>query len=221
MNHCSHSFSLLLTIAVAIPLSAADYRVEPLAEPAPQGEIEKEIHQQLNDQGVRIIRGSKTKFCDIWLCKDLAVQSDFKPTDEIQYPFTPGQLVGVVRYSRSGADFRDQKISKGVYTLRFALQPVDGAHVGTSLTRDFLLLVQATVDQKAKPLGYDSLVEASSEAAASTHPCMLSLQKTAGAPGDSRIRHNDQHDWWIVSLDGKTKDQPLPIDLVVVGLGAE
>ena len=56
----------------------------------------------------------------------------------------------------------------------------------------------------------------------STHPGLLSLQRLKG---DAPIRNDEQHDWWIVRLQGKVKmgdvlkDQPL--DVVVVGQAAE
>ena len=154
------------------------------------------------------------------------MKGDFKPTDEVLYPFEPGQLLGVVRYPRKGADFRDQDISKGLYTLRYAQQPVDGAHVGTSPTRDFLLLVSAEKDKSAGKLDLKKLVEQSADAAGSSHPAMLCLQRVAGEAGEKpTMRHNEEHDWWIVTVPGNAKagkaTKKLPVDLVVVGVSTE
>ncbi len=83
-------------------VNAADYRVEPLDEPAPSDEISADVAATLAPTGARVIRGTKTTFCDIWLCKQWATQEDFKPTSALLYPFTPGQLMGVVRFARRG-----------------------------------------------------------------------------------------------------------------------
>jgi hypothetical protein len=223
MRHVT--FGILLLLLPVNSLLAVDYRVEPLAETPPAGELAEGIATLLSSQAVRVIRGSKTEFCDIWLCKELTVQPDFKPTAEVLYPFTPGQLIGAIRFSRRGSDFRDQRINKGLYTLRYAQQPVDGAHLGTSLTRDFALLIQADRDQSADLLDYEKLTEDSIEAAGTSHPCLLSMRRVSGTKTHGSIRHDEDRELWIVALQGETKtgDQAgkLPIELVVVGASEE
>ena len=46
-----------------------------------------------------------------------------------------------------GHDYRDQPIAKGVYTMRYGLQPVNGDHLGVSIYRDYSLLLPAAKDQ--------------------------------------------------------------------------
>ena len=214
--------SALLLLFATTNLYAADYRVEPLDEPAPADEISADIAATLATTGARVIRGTSTTFCDIWLCKQWETQADFKATSALLYPFTPGQLMGVVRYSRKGSDYRDQDIETGVYTLRYAQQPVDGSHVGTSLTRDFLLLLQAAADESPDVLDYSSLAERSAEAAGSSHPALLSMQRVEEDAKPLSMRHNEDHDWWIVGLEGKTKaDKALLVEFVVYGVAAE
>ena len=204
---------------------AAEHRVEKLNEPAPADAVSKEIAKLLQPTGAQIIRGSTRKICDIWLCKQWQLKSFDKPAD-VNYPFQPGQLIGVVRYHRKGADFRDQDIEDGVYTLRYAQQPIDGAHVGTSPTRDFLLLLSAAKDRSPAVIEYKPLTEQSAQAVGTTHPGLLSLQRVEGKSESlPSIRENPQHDWWIVRMESEARagDQAkkLPIDLVVVGQAAE
>ena len=180
---------LFLSLLLTSELWAVDYRVEPLDEAPPADAIDAGILPQLTATGVRVYRGSR-KYCDVWLCKQLEVAADFTPTEEVLYPFRPGQLIGAVRYSRRGSDFRDQDIGKGVYTLRYAQQPIDGAHVGTSPTRDFLLLLEVAKDKSPAKLEYKKLAELSAEAVDSTHPAMLSLQRIRG---DAPIRNDAEH----------------------------
>ena len=212
---------LLFCLSIVPTLWAADYRAEPLAEMAPADDISAAIADTLAPTGTRIIRGTKTTYCDIWLCKQWATVADFKATPEVLYPFSPGQLIGVARFSRKAADFRDQDVPTGVYTLRYAQQPVDGAHVGTSLTRDFLLVLSAEVDKSAKSLDYEDLVAHSAEAVGSSHPALFSMQRGGDAKHPS-MRHDEEHDWWIVQLAGKTRDnKPLPTEFVLIGVSAE
>ena len=114
--------------------------------------------------------------CEIWPCKHWDAQAaDFTATSEVLYPFQPGSLVGVIRFPGRGYDFRDQRMASGVYTLRYAQQPVDGNHEGTSITRDFLLMVKAEEDTSLEPMDNERLMEAAAEAAGTSHPAMLSL----------------------------------------------
>ncbi len=215
-------YALALFLLVPASVQAADYRVEPLDESAPADEVSADIAATLAATGARVIRGKSTTFCDIWLCKQWDTQDDFEPTSALLYPFTPGQLMGVVRFARKGSDYRDQDIESGVYTLRYAQQPVDGSHVGTSLTRDFLLLLRAESDKSAAVLDYSQLAEQSAEAAGSSHPALLSMQRVAEDAKPMSMRHNEDHDWWIVGLAGKSKSaKSLLVEFVVSGVAAE
>jgi hypothetical protein len=216
-----------LSLLPGLSAVAAEYRVEVLKDPPPKEGISADTAARLQASGLRIIRGTKSIYCDLWLCKDVAITSDFKPSAEVLYPFHQGQLIGVVRYRRSGTDFRDQDIRKGTYTLRYALQPVDGNHEGTSPTRDFLLLLRAKKDESPGDMDdEDKLNELSSEAAESSHPALLPLQKIAGeAKAVPSMRHDKERDWWIVRfrVKGKAGDTPkdLDVELVVVGQAEE
>lgn len=218
-------FALSLCFLAATNLLAAEHRVESLKEGPPADGLSPEVAARLAPSGLRVLR-DKAPLCDIWLCKDWAVPADFKPSTEVLYPFQSGQLIGVVKYARKGADFRDQDIAPGLYTLRYAQQPADGNHVGTSPTRDFLLLTQAAKDKSPETLDPKKLASLSAEAAGSSHPALLSMQKVEGESAFLPvIRHNEEHDWWIVRFGGKAKagDQtkPLVVELIVVGKAAE
>ena len=201
---------------------SAEHRVEVIDNLPPEESLNEAISKKLSTTGVKIIRGKRRTVCEIWLCAEWPVKAGFEPTSEVLYPFRPGQLIGVLRFRRKGADFRDQDISKGVYTLRYGQQPVDGNHEGTSPTRDFLLLVSADEDASAQPMGVEQLQKASAQAARSNHPAMLALQSTKGKPSPKpSIRHTEDDDWWILQITGTTRsgDQKgnLPMELVVAG----
>jgi hypothetical protein len=210
---------LLLGLIMVGPGYAVDYRLEPLNE-APPAEVSAEVAGALAPTGVRVVRGENTKFCDVWLTKAWQVPADFKATNEVLYPFQPGQLIGVVRYYRSATDFREQKLKSGLYLLRYGQQPVDGAHVGTSPTRDFLLVVKATAEDKVEPLDMKTLNRVSSEATESLHPGILSMQRLQAEAYPS-LRHNEDHDWWVVGVNGTGNGKPLPIEFVIVGISPE
>jgi hypothetical protein len=215
----------LALVSMAVTASAQEFKVEKLASAAPADEISAEIADLLSPTGFKVIKGESRTVCEIWPAKEWPVQADAKTTTEVLYPLTPGQLIGVARYPRKGADFRDQEIPSGVYTLRYGQQPVDGAHVGTSPTRDFLLLLPAASDRDPKVLEYKPLTIASKETSGTAHPAILSLQKPAEDGEALAIRDNAEKEWTIVRFTGKTsadgKTADLPLELVVVGVAAE
>jgi hypothetical protein len=222
LRFCS---TLIVVLFLVSTVRAVDHKLEPLDEAFPADAVSEEIGKQLGNKGLRVVRGAARTVCDLWLCKEWAA-AEAKPSGDVIYPFQPGQLIGLARFPRKASDFRDQDIAEGVYTLRYGQQPVDGAHVGTSPTRDFLLLIKADQDKSPAPPDYKQLTKASAQAAGSNHPLLLSLQRlaptTTSAPA---IRHDEAHEWWIVALSGQLKQgaatKPQLLELVVVGKAAE
>lgn len=213
---------LSLFLIFSAPLIAADYAVEAIEEAPPTDELAAGIAEQLSETGFTVKRSETSTLCNIWFCKEWKVASDFEATDELLYPFTPGQLIGVIQYKRRGGDFRDQDINRGVYTLRYAQQPVDGNHEGTSPTRDFLLVVTAERDKSPEVMDVRKLYTASAEAAESSHPGLLLMQAVpADADVSSPSIRTSDDEWSIVRLWGTAvggeKPKKLAMDLVVVG----
>jgi hypothetical protein len=208
---------------LALPALAQEYKAEKIDSPAPADAISPEIAAQLQPAGFKVVKGSRTVI-EIWPAKDWKQNPDAKLSAEVNYALTPGQLVGVARYPRKAADFRDQEIPSGVYTLRYSQQPVDGAHVGTSPTRDFFALLPAEKDRDPAVLDYKALTAASKETTGTAHPGILSLQKAEGG-GPLAIHENAEKEWTIVQFMAKAKQgdavKELPVALVVVGVAAE
>jgi len=219
--------SLFVTFACAQSVSRAadEYRIEANKESAPADALSEEVAATLNAEGVKVVKGESRTVAEFWFCKSWPTQADFKATDAVAYPFAQGQLLGVVRFKNKASDFRDQEIAKGVYTLRYAQQPVDGNHVGTSPTRDFLLLIAADADKSAKALDLQALTEQSAAAAGSKHPAMLALKSAKGDGAKPTLTHDESAELWIATIAGKAetggKPSTLPIGIVVVGHAAE
>lgn len=200
--------------------TAQEYSIEPLNEPPPKAEIAPSIYETLSARGFRVKKGTRTH-CEFWFCRDIEMEP-IEPTNERRYGFKLGQLLGVARYARKGADFRDQEIEKGIYTLRFWLQPRDGAHEGTSITRDFLMIVKAKDDKKLQAPEYGDLTLISSDAVMTSHPGILALKAPPAGVKTPSLSHQQDEDWWLASLSvaGKVKGKPQPITLTLVVVGA-
>ncbi len=218
---------LVLLIAIGISPSAksADYSVEALNQAAPDDELGSAVAEQLSPTGF-VVKSGKRTLCEVWPCKAWTVDADFKRSNTIIYPLEPGELIGVVRFARKGGDFRGQEIARGLYTLRYALQPQDGNHVGTSDTRDFLLLFRAADDQQSEPMSKEKMFSLSPKAAGGTHPAMLSLLAAEPDADESpKMAHDEARELWSVKFSNPTtaggKTGKLTLQLVVVGKAAE
>jgi hypothetical protein len=216
---------LAVSFATALPVAGQDYKVEKIDSPPPAEGVSAEIRQLLAPTGFKLVRGESRVIAELWLVKELPIAADAKTGPEVLYPLTPGQLVGIAHYPRKATDFRFQDIPAGVYTVRYGHQPVDGAHVGTSPTRDFLVLVPAEKDQSPAPLAQEALVEGSLEATGTAHPGILSLQRVAEEGESLSVREDSDHEWVIVrfaaDIDQGGAKKKLPMELVLVGYAAE
>jgi hypothetical protein len=216
---------LLCVCAFSSGVWGADLSVEALSSEPPKDALAPEIAETLQPSGFVVKEGDQVKM-EVWLRKEWPTSGGDSFSFEILYPFEPGELMGAVRFPERGSDFRQQTIPAGVYTLRYALQPVDGNHVGTFPTRDFLLVIAAEKDRQPAPLDPKTMESESPDSIESSHPGILPLlgPATAGETVPS-IRHDQDNDWWIVTFQGKTTGTPngetLPVDVVVGGHAAE
>ena len=199
------------------------------------GETDRELPEQLtpavageiSPKGFRI-GGPKHALCEIWLRRSVPMTANFTPSPTVLYPFEVGELIGVIRFPRKAADFRNQEIAAGVYTLRYGQQPEDGNHIGTSETRDFLLLLPAKEDKTPGKVDAETLFKFSRDAAATTHPAILTMLSPP-ADGDPQaapaLVHDEPHGLWSVVMPaacatGEKKTNRL-IQFVVVGHAPE
>ena len=201
-----------------LALAADEYRIETFEDGPPADDLAAEVVEKLEPTGFKVVNEDGKSVAEIWLAKELAVKEGFAPTLSVLYPLEPGSLVGALTFPRKGADFRGQEIPRGTYTLRYGQQPVDGNHIGTFDTRDFLLLLPAEADRDpaTKP-GTDFFVT-SAEAAESTHPAIMPLLKPSEGEAPA-MRHIEEPEWWAARLTGN--GGKVPLELIVVGTADE
>jgi hypothetical protein len=157
------------------------------------------------------IAGPSGPWCEIWFRK--AIPTGAKPADNaIVFPIAQGTLVGILRFPATGADRRGQTIKPGVYTLRYGIQPVDGAHVGVAPQRDFVLLTPIADDADPNALpAFDPLVQMSRKASGTPHPAVLSIEPPSGSTFPAITKEGD-HDWVL-----NVKIGNLPVAIIVAG----
>jgi hypothetical protein len=196
-------------LLVAFSALAQDYKLEPVATAAPG--LSPAYGPVIQTEGFRV-NGASGAWCEVWPAKSLPVGA--KPDDAaISFGVAQGTLLGVIRFPGKGADRRGQVIPAGVYTLRYSLFPVDGAHSGVAPQRDFALLtpLAADPDPAAKP-AFDDLVKMSGKASGTPHPAVLSLETPpAGATAPGVVKEGE-HDWALTVKAGG-----LTFSIIVVG----
>ena len=220
---CRALFALLLLAAVA---AAQSYKVQTQGTPPPE-ELAPAIRESLAHETIRVV-GPEGLLCEIWLRKTVPARAVGKQELGVAYgQLAEGTLVGVVRFIPIATDYRRQRIKPGVYTLRYALQPVDGNHMGVSPYRDFLLLAPAAADLSPAPVIQAELLNLSRQASGTGHPSVWSLTAAEGNHSTlPALAHKEEEDHWIlyfrvVLQPENASPSGLVMALVVVGHAPE
>lgn len=215
---------LAICLCAAGTVSAQNYKAEPLSEAPPQ-ELAAPVRNALSATGIRVT-GPSGPFCDLWLSKAVPGKANAPASLGVDYPqFAQGTLIGAIRFPNAVKDYRKQEIKAGVYTLRYALLPDNGDHLGVAPQRDFVLASPASADPDAAALTIDQTIALSRKATGSNHPSPWSL----GPPEDHpkslpSVYHLDDGDLWLVEFPLSLQDgagSPLTMALVVVGAAPE
>ena len=223
---CNRVIVLTVLLLPAAVLAQESYKIEVLAE-GPPGVLAGEFKEALGGSGYRVIDDQGKSYAEFWLRK--AVPATGKPTGPqgaVLFPvLAAGELLGALRFPGEGHDYRDQTIAKGVYTLRYGLQPVNGDHLGVSTFRDYALLIPASKDKSVASLSQKRSEEQSAESAGTSHPAVLMLLAApAGAKAEPAMAHDETLNTWgaivpvNLAVKGESNPVALPIQLILVGM---
>jgi hypothetical protein len=215
---CS-GLALAFLYGAAIPAAAQGYKAEKAALPMPQ-ELSVGLRDVLAGDAFRVT-GPNGVLCEVWVRKAVPSTAAANPDKSIAFAeIAEGTLVGAIRFPSSAVDYRGTGIRPGVYTLRYALIPEDGNHLGAAPPqRDFLLLGPATDDTDPATVTRDQTLEMSRKVTGMRHPTVWSLSlSNLGAPEFPAMNHQEDPDCWmlnfsLVFVGGKT----VPAALVVHG----
>ncbi len=206
--------------------SAQGYKAEALSEAPPQ-DLAAPVREALSASGIRVT-GPGGPVCDIWLRKAVPAKANAGQSLGVIYPqLAQGTLVAAIRLPNAAKDYRKQLIKPGTYTLRYALLPDNGNHMGVAPQRDFLLASPAAADQDAATIGIDQLLNLSRKATGSNHPSVWSLSPAEDHPKSLPAAfHQDDGDLWLVEFrlplqTGTAGPSPVSMALVVVGSAPE
>lgn len=204
-----------LVLLLSLVCAAQNSRVES-TDALNDGAVPKAVRESLETKGYRLTLDDAKPACELWLRKGVPAQA--KKDADVSYPqLAESTLVGIVHFPQAAADFRGQQVPAGFYTLRYALIPDDGNHLGVSPNRDFVLLIPAQSDPDPNAtFKFQELVTMSAKSTGTRHPSPLSLPP-ADKPSVGTVAKDDQ-DHWIFSAALKlTSGEELPFALIVKG----
>ena len=123
-------------------------------------------------------------------------------------------------------DYRDDELPPDTYTMRFAFQPQDGNHLGTSEFTYYAVLVSSKNDPAPDAIpDYKKLVKASSKGRSNDHPIILSLrpsnEESAEAPklAEPAPDHKSVRVTIPAVIAGYGEKRVLAFELVYQGMG--
>ena len=204
-----------LTIVLLATFCVAQ-KVEQVAKPS--AELPGAIAGAVEDHGLRVLDKDGTPLVSVWLAK--SVKTSKKEVEGANYPqLEPSSFVGVITFDSEGKDLRGQSIAKGTYSLRYALLPSDGNHMGVAPNRDFLLLLALSSDSDPATIYSEKqLYRASGKVAGTGHPAVLSLIAEDGKPGTVST---SAEGYVVLHVSLTTSDGALPIALIVKGVAQQ
>ncbi|HEU4387672.1 MAG TPA: hypothetical protein VFV34_07745 [Blastocatellia bacterium] len=177
----------------------------------------EQLRGVLEQKGYRVSLPDGSALCEIWLRTSVPA-AKAEPSGATYTGIDESSLVGVVSFLKANLDYRGQSIKPGAYTLRYALHPVDGNHMGISPIRDFLLLIPVAEDKDpTAAIGFKDLNNLSHKASGTNHAGVISLVSTEGLKSFPSVFENEVgHIVFAAKL--KTSAGETPLAFVVKGV---
>jgi hypothetical protein len=225
-NRIRRAFLLIFAFAVLVSAraQAQGYTVE-VTNDAPPESLSAAVRDTLASKGLRVTTPSGP-LCEIWLRKSVPGAAPSQELGVVYPQLQTGTLVGAVVFNAEIKDYRRQVVHSGVYTLRYAISPVNGDHQGVAPQRDFLLAIPADVDQDPASLTEKQTIDASKKSTSTNHASVWSLVPGDGnASAKPAMTQDTADDFWIlqfsVPIGAGGAPAPVRMGLVVVGFGPE
>jgi hypothetical protein len=210
--------ALCLVLAGGAPgISAQELSARREVVALPDG-IAPPVKEQLQNEAMVVTRG--TARIEFWWVRGLA--SKLPSASVPAWSEVPdGALLGVMRTMEPLPDIRGVPIAPGVYTLRFALQPQNGDHLGASPYREFIVVGPAAADADPNPVGYEAAVKLGTKTQGRSHPATLSIDPPSSTEAaGSVITTEDGHSAIAIAVpftSGGTQAGSLTFGLILVG----
>ncbi len=139
-----------------------------------EASVSDAMKSAVEEKGWRVSGADGKIIAEIWLAKK--VEAAGKEVMGANFGNIPeGSFLGVVNFTANTSDYRGQGLRAGFYTMRYALILENGAHLGVSPTRDFILLCAPSDDKDTKALPIAETIKLSIKASGAGHPSPWSI----------------------------------------------
>ncbi|MEW5978258.1 MAG: hypothetical protein AB1898_20880 [Acidobacteriota bacterium] len=212
--------ALALLLASPLLANSGEYKLEKIST-APEG-VNDALKAGLQAEGARVLDGAGNVWCEVWIRKEIAPGSSGS-LDALYSQLHIGSMLGILRFPDTGSDFRGQAIKPNTFTMRYALLPQDGAHMGMAPIVDFLVLIPTaddTLDADAE-VPYLDLMKMSRKASGTNHPAILNFGVPPEKFSGMSLAKDDAGHWVLHAKAGLKGGGELPLSMVVVGKGGE
>lgn len=210
------STALLITIAFISCASAfADgNKVEAIGAYADPGASDA-LKKSLESKGWRVSLADGA-YCDIWLRSSVPAGKTEAPGAVYTW-IGESALIGVITFAKATTDFRGQSVKPGSYTMRYAVHPTDGNHMGISPVRDFLVMVPVAMDSNPDAqFKFEELTKMSTKVTGTNHPGVLSLIQPGSASAAPKVEAGENNHI-VFSASIKSGSGAQPISFVLKG----
>ncbi len=160
----------------------------------PPKDLKEAITKLLAPEGIQFADNSGNLIAEVWLSREVPSEAT---EEQIKNGLTFRELketavLGAIRFAQPWIDYRKQKIKPGVYTLRLGFQPEDGDHAGSSMFKEFVVLVSAKLDTSPDLMEPKGLHEISSKSIETGHPGVLMLFPSPKLPAQPRLEEKKE-----------------------------
>lgn len=215
-------FFLLVLLLLTIPFAvlADSGKVEPIGAFSDAGASDA-LKKALEPKGYRVTLADGSVLCEIWLRNGVAAAKN-DAQGAIYTSLADSVLIAVITFPRPATDFRKQPIKAGSYTLRYAVHPQDGNHLGISPIRDFLLLVPLSADQDpATKYKFEELTSLSKKTSGTNHPSPLSLVSPDGISAWPSVFEDENTHLVFAAKIKADSGSELPLAFVIKGVAQQ
>lgn len=211
----------LLSLCVLTQGIAAELSVT--AKPTdPPKALAAAIGEKLDGTALIVSQSSGDTLLTLWFRKVIPVEaSPAQVRNGLTYREIPtGTLIAVVQFPSDFMDYRKQTIPAGVYTLRFAVQPDVGDHIGTTPHPEFALLSPIEKDTAPATVEGKELLKNSAAITDGDHPAVMLLFPHHGREAGPKLVDKGEGAWAVVvrrAVDADGEASTLGFALTVAG----
>jgi hypothetical protein len=214
-------FPTMAAALALVHLGAGEMNMETAQRSVPE-QVDESIRELLQSEAVQLREGDQVR-CEFWFVSTVPLESEPESPGAAFNALKETTLLGVLAVRQEMRDYKNEGLPVGVYTMRYALQPQDGNHLGTALYPYFVVLVPAEKDLRPDRFRTArALVNASGRANPTEHPFNLSLRppSTEDGPFPSLQQPEPDHETVLVKLPATAGETETHIIFELVYKGA-